>query len=108
MATKYSLSVTEAQKRKRKRLRNQAKRAKEKLAQKINGQKFVFKTKADEKGTLYAKFDNKVIAHKLKEKGVNVEATEIDLSQSIKKIGEYKLHLKLGSKSATIKLKVES
>ncbi len=108
MVTKHSLSVMEAQKRKREKLKKQAEAVKVKLARKINGQEFTIKAKADKKGTLYSKLDAKAIARELNEQGVNVEATEIDLSEPIKKIGEYKFNLRLAGKSAVIKLKVES
>jgi len=119
VVTKHSLNVLAAQKRKREKSkklsplkRDHAKagevRSKKLLAGKFNNKSFEILAKADEKGTLYAKLDAKNIASELAKQGYKMEVSEVKLEKPIKKIGEYKIELRLADKKAIIKLKVEN
>ena len=106
--SKHNLNVLEAQKKKRERMVEKAKKDKIKLAKKIAGQKFKIQAKADEKGSLYAKINAKAIAAELSKQGFKVEDSEVKLLEPIKKTGEYEAELNLGGERVKIKLEVIS
>jgi large subunit ribosomal protein L9 len=106
--TKHSLGVLEAQKQKKEKDMISEVRSKKLEAKKINGQSFIIQTKADSKGTLYSKFDAKVIVNELVKQGRNIEVNEIILKKAIKKIGEHKIELKLGGEKAKITIIINS
>ncbi len=106
--SKHGLNVLEAQKNKRVRLAIKSEKDKQKLAKKINGQKFEIQAKADEKGSLYAKINAKAIAAELVEKGFEVEDNEVKLPEAIKKVGEYEVELGLGEGRVMVKVEVIS
>lgn len=108
VVTKHSLNVLAAQKRKREKSKKLEVRSKKLLAGKFNNKSFEILAKADEKGTLYAKLDAKNIASELAKQGYKMEVSEVKLEKPIKKIGEYKIELRLADKKAIIKLKVEN
>jgi len=108
MLTKHTLGMQEAQKQKKERNKKLKVRSKKLLTKKIMGKSFTMQAKADNKGTLYAKFDAKVIAGELVKQGYNIEVGEVILDKPIKKTGEYKIELKLGEEKAKIKIIINS
>lgn len=106
MATKHTLKVVGDQKAKKVRQAQKSARSKELLAKKINKKTFEIKAKADEKGTLYAGIDKKLLAEELRKQGVELETSEIKLKENIKKIGDYEIDIILGKEKAVVKLKV--
>jgi len=106
--TKHTLGMLEAQKKKQERSKRQEVGSKKLLAKKIKGQKFTIEVKADEKGTLFAGLDAKAIAEEFKKQKYNVDEKEIILDKAIKKVGEYKVELKLGGEKVIVKLLVSS
>ena len=111
--TKHNLSILETGKKKKDTcppyLRRQGRQGNKKLlAKKLTGKNFVIQAKADDKGSLYAKVDAKVIAQELQKQGFAVEAKEIILDKVVKKTGEYVAELKLGEEKAMIKVKVSA
>ena len=106
-ATKdLALKIEKSKKKKEKKEKN-IKNAKKKLALKINGKKIIIFEKTDEKGTLYAGLGKKEISENLKKHNYQVDAKEIILDHSIKKIGEYKIELKLGGENIKINLDIK-
>jgi large subunit ribosomal protein L9 len=106
--TKHNLDVLEAQKKKLEKLAVKARKDKQKLAKKINGQEFEIKSRADDKGTLYSKITAKTIAQELIKQGINIEDKEIKLDEAIKKVGKYEVELNLGGEGVMIKLEIIS
>ncbi len=107
MATRHSLGVHEAQKRKRERLKNERSTKKAKLAKKIEGKEFVITAKVDAKGTLYAGADARAVAEELKKRGFDVEPDEVMLKTAIKKTGKHDIELSLAGKKAKISVEVK-
>lgn len=108
VATRHSLSVLEAQKKKIERNQNQEFRNKAKLAKKLDGKVFQIIVKADANGTLYAGLSPKAIANELAEQDNNIAADSVSVSKVIKKIGNYDIELELGKKKTIVKLVVKS
>ena len=108
IVTKYSLGVLEARKAKLTRSKNTEAKNKQGLAKKINGQKFVFTVKADDKGSLYAGLDAKAIAEELGKQKVVIKPGDVKLKSAIKKIGEHEIELSLAGEKAKIKIEVQS
>lgn len=105
--TKHGINVLEAQKKKRERVAKERKVNKAKLAKKIAGREFVITAKADDKGTLYAGVDAKVIAGELKKQNLDVEPAEVILKSAIKKTGKYDVELNLAGEGVKISLEVK-
>ncbi|MCX6796834.1 MAG: CTP synthase, partial [Candidatus Falkowbacteria bacterium] len=103
---KQAITVSEAQAKKKERLRKEAGKNKAKITRKINGQTISIVAKADSKGTLYAKIDAKVIAEELNKSGWEISSLEIKLAAPLKKIGSYNLDLVLAGEQAKIILDV--
>jgi len=99
--------MLEAQKRKKERVKKEARKDKTKMGTKLNGKNFTILVRADDKGTLYAGLDKKSIVDFFTGKGFNVIETEIILEEPIKKIGDYNIKLKLGDKESTVILTVK-
>ena len=74
-----------------------------KLAGKFKNKEFKLAVKAGKKGKLYGAVTKKDLAEVL-----GVEKTAIVLKDQIKKIGDYKIGVKLGTEKTEIKLKVEA
>ncbi len=106
--TKHSLSMLEAQKKKKVRSKKLEVRSKKSLARKIAGKNFVIQAKADDKGTLYAKVDVKAIAGELQKQDYAVDVGEVVLDKVIKKVGEYEVELKLGGEKAKVSINIIS
>ena len=104
--TDHALTMLATQKAKQKRIKTVIKKDKGKLANKINRKRIVLKAKVDDVGTLYAGLDKKAIAKELVKKGYDIEANEIKLKTSIKKVGKYTVELKLSKKKVVIKLEI--
>lgn len=64
-----------------------------------------FRPKKTTKGTLYAAIDEKMIAEKLKEKGINIDEKYIKLETPIKKVGEYEVPV-IFSENSKVSLKI--
>jgi len=105
---KHSLSIFESQKNKIKKKNSAYKKEKIGLAKKLNRKKFVIKSKSDEKGTLYAQVDKKIISDELKKQGYIVDINEVILKEKIKKLGKKKVELNIASKKAIITIEVKS
>lgn len=108
LATKHSLNVLEAQKGKRERTAVKTIQNKQKLAKKINEQKFEIKAKADGKGSLYAKINAKAVAAELLKQGFKIEDSEVKLPEALKKTGENEVELNLGGEKVMIRVDVIS
>lgn len=65
------------------------------IAEKVNGQRLVFKVQANEEGHLYGSVTEQAIAKELEEKGYKVDARHVQLEQHIKELGEYQVNLAL-------------
>jgi len=63
----------------------------QKSAEEIEGLTLVIKSKANEKGDLYAQVHESDIVKKLKELGFSVSAKQIKIDEPIKRTGEYKV-----------------
>lgn len=77
----------------------------ETLKESLEGFVLRLRPKKTEKGTLYAAIDEKILAEKLKEKSISVDAKYITLEKPIKKIGEYEI-LIIFSQDFQIKIKI--
>jgi large subunit ribosomal protein L9 len=106
IATKHSLMVLESQKRKIIKNKQKEKISKNSIVKKINRKSFDIKVKTDEKGTLYAGLDKKKIILELEKLGFNLDPKELLLQESIKKTGNYTVHLCINDQKAKIKLKI--
>lgn len=106
--TKHTQDRIKVQKAKQEKLKTTVKKDKNKMAKKINQKRITVKVKTDEAGTLYAGLGEKAIAKEMKAQGYDIEANEIKLKSSIKKIGKHTLELKLGKNKAVIKLELKS
>lgn len=107
MATSYAIQEVEAKNKKiEEELKNKEKEFRE-LAEKISGQKIVFKSKG-KNGKLFGSISAKEIAQKMIQEGFNVNEENIILKGHIKEIGEHEVKIKLGQNiEAKIKLQVE-
>jgi large subunit ribosomal protein L9 len=76
------------------------------LLNKINGKEVVIKTKANEKGHLFAQVHIKEIADAIGNLGVDISEDWIDLENPIKSIGEFPIPLEAYGKRVEILLKV--
>ena len=74
-----------------------------KSAGKFEDKEFKMAVKAGKKGKLYGAVTKKDLA-----KLLGVEKTSIVLKDQIKKVGDYKIGVKFGSKRTEVKLKVEA
>jgi len=103
IVTKHGLNVLGAQKKKKDRIKAMEAKSRKALAKKLNGMEFKIDVKADEKGSLYAKLDNKTISKELEKQGYKVSANEINIKKPIKKLGEFEIDLNL-EEEARIKI----
>ena len=66
------------------------------------------KVKANEEGKLFASLDKKEIIKAIQEKtGAKIDPNIIELDKPIKKIGEYKIGIKIGSEKSKIILTIK-
>lgn len=75
------------------------------LLKELNNFALRLRPKKTTKGTLYAAIDEKMIAEKLKEKGIKIDEKYIKLETPIKKVGEYEIPI-IFSKNSQTKIKV--
>jgi large subunit ribosomal protein L9 len=80
-----------------------------KLRETLNGTTVVLKEKLTKKGTLFAKVSAKEISQALSEQAkVSISTDQVKLKESIKKIGNFEVNVKLdGGLTAQVKLVVE-
>jgi large subunit ribosomal protein L9 len=104
--SKHSLHMVKAQQNKQVRQKKKQVVRKSKLATKLKGKIITISTKTDETGTLYSGLNQKAIAEELVKQKYDIDPSDIDLKEPIKKIGEYPLSLKLVDSKTGIKLKV--
>ena len=91
-------------KNKKLRIKNEEKIQENKeLAVKFKDKEFKMVVKAGKKGKLYGAVTKKDLA-----KVLGVEKTSIVLKDQIKKVGDYKIGVKFGSKKTKVKLKVSA
>jgi large subunit ribosomal protein L9 len=76
------------------------------LLNKVDGKEVVIKTKANEKGHLFAQVHIKEIADAIGNIGVDISEDWIDLENPIKSIGEFPISLEAYGKRVEILLKV--
>lgn len=94
LATKEAILWSETQK------EIEAKKAEEGLKQAqgaasgIDGQEIVISVKVGEEQQLFESITSQKIAEKLKELGLNVKKSQIDLSEPIKELGEHPIKIK--------------
>lgn len=67
----------------------------EKLAAAIRGITLNFAEKADDKGTLFAGISRERLAEELAKSGAAVKSKQIELEESIKKVGDFKISVSL-------------
>ncbi len=101
---KHGLKLAQDQQRKLARVQNEKIKNKCKIISKINCQVFTYQAKADDKGGLYSKFDQKALSLFLANQGYDINPSEIDLTEPIKKIGEYQVGVKISGQAADIKI----
>lgn len=77
------------------------------LAEKLKDLVLEIPINVSEKGKAYGSLDVGVIASALKEKGVEIDKENIKLTYPIKKIGEYKVLLKLSTQTTNPSIKVK-
>ncbi len=106
LLNKHTLNMLSAQAAKRERVKKQTIQDKSKLVKRISGKTFVITVKTDEKGTLYAGLDKKALSQALKKEGYNIDPEEIKLNRTIKKTGDYKVEVALGSKAVKAEFKI--
>lgn len=102
-------AVKNIQAKKEKESAENAKKTEElkKLAEKLKNQKITIKSKA-KKGKLFGSINAKNIAEALQKENLNISEKFIIIEEAIKKIGEYKVKLKLAEGIETaISLKIE-
>jgi large subunit ribosomal protein L9 len=76
------------------------------LRKRLEGLEIEIKVKTDEKGTLFGSVSPKEVAEALKKQGIEIEEKQIEM-ESIKKIGEYVIKIKLaGEIESQVKIKV--
>lgn len=107
-ANKHTLRVWHDQKEKQGKQNKKKLIKKESLAKKINGKNFEITAKADEKGTLYAGLDAKLISQELNKQGIKVEESDFEAIKKIKTLGEHAVKLDLAGNKITIKLNIKS
>ena len=94
-ATPQALAQLEEKKAKQEKEAEADLAATEALAQKIDGESFEIKVKANEAGTLYAAIAPAKIVSILKVKGFSVRPNQIILKTAIKEAGEYEALIQL-------------
>ncbi|MDD4332894.1 MAG: 50S ribosomal protein L9 [Patescibacteria group bacterium] len=104
MASKHSIKMLVDHKNREIRIKEKKIRTKKIIAKHINNKIFTIKSKADEKGTLYAGLTRELISQKLKNEIFEIEPGEIELEENIKKLGEYRIGLNLAGEKANVKL----
>jgi large subunit ribosomal protein L9 len=68
----------------------------QKLAEKINAEAFTITEEVNEDGHLYGSVTPKEIAEKLAEKGFEIDGSDIVMEDSIHKLGEYIVTVRVG------------
>ncbi|HHY13060.1 MAG TPA: 50S ribosomal protein L9 [Thermoanaerobacterales bacterium] len=100
-----------------KTMRNQQRRQEEKelekaqgLAEKLEGQEFIIKAKAGEKGRLFGSITSKDIVDSIKDKfDLVIDRRKIELPEPIKSIGSHDVNIRIyAGVVATIKVVVET
>lgn len=66
-------------------------------AKKINGKRFIIKTKTGKEGQLFEAISALKIAEKIKQNGFEIEAKQIEIKEPIKKIGNYKVNVRFNA-----------
>ena len=82
---------------KAKKIKNQA----QDLSAKISAMTLVIKTKSGEEGKLFGSVTSMDIAEALKNEGIEIDKKKIDIEEPIKRLGVYKVNLKLHSEIPT-------
>lgn len=102
--TKHKIFVIQAQKRKKDKLKVETLKNKTKIAEKINGFVLEMRSKADQKGSLYAAIRPETISQELIKLGYDISPKEVRLEKPIKKTGNKDVDLVLLGKKVKIKL----
>lgn len=68
-----------------------------KLANDIEGKRFIIKAKAGEEGQLFQAISVEKIAEKINQNGFAIEQKQIFIEEPIKKIGDHKVKIKFGT-----------
>lgn len=108
MISNHETRMLVAQKNKQIRLKAEEEKAKKKMVKKIDNKTYEIISKSDQKGTLYAKIDNRSLSHELKGLGLNIEPNEIKMDTPIKKLGEYAIDIVIKGGKARIKLIIKN
>ena len=75
----------------------------------LDGKEIYLKEKANDKGHLFAGVHKEEIAKVVKDQlGVDVPADNIELEHPIKEMGEFEVEVKVDSKKAKLKIKIEA
>ncbi|NQT49636.1 50S ribosomal protein L9 [Candidatus Kuenenbacteria bacterium] len=85
---KYSVEMTDEKKGKEKKTKTKGSKD---LANQLRSTEVVFEEKADENNTLFAGISKDKLITALAEKGIDLKPKQIELSDAIKKLGEYKV-----------------
>jgi len=94
-ATEEALKWLEVQKEiKEKKAEDELKKAQD-IASKIDDMELNIAVKVGEEGQLFESINSQKIAEKLKEMGLEIKKTQIELKEPIKEIGEFPIKIKL-------------
>ena len=108
-ANKKNLKFMETQKKKIEVKRLKAKEDAEKISEKIKDTIITVKQKVGEEGKLYGSVTTMDIAAELEKQGIDIDRRKITLENSIKKLGDYDIPIKLYPEvTGSIKLIVEA
>ena len=94
IATKEELEKQEKDREKQKAEIDSSVKSSEGLAKKIESKKFILKVKT-EKGKLFGAVSEKDISEELGEQGIAIDKSAIEITESIKKVGEYNVRVNL-------------
>ena len=107
IATKYSVNVKEAQKKKLIKTKQLEEKSKKQAAKNIDGKKIIILVKADDKGTLYAGLNKQAIADEINIQGYKINADELILKKVVKKLGNFDAELKIAGEKVKIILEIK-
>lgn len=94
IATKEFLKILETQKKTEEKKSEQEFKKIQELVKNIDGQEIVIKVKLGEKEQLFESITTQKISDKLKEISFDIKKSQIELTEPIKKLGEFPIKIK--------------
>lgn len=101
-ATKLAIKQLESKKLREEKTKTEKEKENIRLARKFEGETIKIRSKTGKKGKLFGAITKKQLAKKLQ-----IGKETINLSGTIKKIGEYEIELQFGKQKTKVKLKIE-